>query len=207
MTEQAKHETAFDSDRQYLGDLYAKALIGALEQAATPKDALDQFDSLIEDVWNQQSTMEGVMDSPRVSFVEKERILDRVFNGPMDATLLKFLKVVARHGRMDCLRAIHNSAKRLYDEMCGRKEVVVETAIELDDKLRGKVTEHLKGVLQAEIILHERVDPSLLGGIRVRVGDTVFDGTVANRLRSLQEQVAQQTSRKIREEPQRFSSI
>jgi F-type H+-transporting ATPase subunit delta len=207
MTEQAKQEMAFDSDRQYLGDLYAKALIAALEKAGEPKDALDQFDSLIEDVWNQQETLERVMDSPRVSFSEKERILDSVFSGPMDTTLLKFLKVVARHGRMDCLRTIHRSAQRLYNEMCGRKEVIVETAIELDENLRGQVTEHLKGVLQAEIILQERVDPSLLGGIRVRVGDTVFDGTVANRLRSLREQVAEQTSRQIRDKPQRFTSV
>lgn len=205
MTDSVKHETAFDSDRQHLGDTYAKALVAALEKAGTTDGALEQFNSLIEDVWNRQQTLDDVMNSPRVGFDEKERIIDQAFQDKMDPTLLNFLKVVARHGRMDCLRTILRSANSLLNEMRGRKEVVVETAIQLDDSLRQQVTDHLKGVLDAEVILQERVNPTLIGGIRVRVGDTVFDGTVANRLQSLQAQVAESTSRKVREKPLRFA--
>jgi F-type H+-transporting ATPase subunit delta len=157
-------------------------------------------------VWNRQQTLEDVMNSPRISFGEKERILDQVFQDRGDPTLLNFLKVVAKHGRMDCLRTILRSANSLLNDMRGRKEVVVETAIQLDDSLRQQVTDHIKGVLDAEVILQERVNPNLIGGIRVRVGDTVFDGTVANRLQSLRAQVAESTSRKVREKPSRFAS-
>lgn len=205
MTDSVKHETAFNPDSQYLGDTYAKALIAALENAGTTDGALEQFNSLIEDVWNRQQTLEDVMNSPRISFGEKERILDQVFQDRGDPTLLNFLKVVAKHGRMDCLRTILRSANSLLNDMRGRKEVVVETAIQLDDSLRQQVTDHLKGVLDAEVILQERVNPNLIGGIRVRVGDTVFDGTVANRLQSLRAQVAESTSRKVREKPSRFA--
>lgn len=206
MTENAKHETAFDSDRQYLGDTYAKALVAALEKAGKTDEALEQLDSLIEDVWNRHQTLEDVMDSPRVPFSEKEGMLERAFAESMEPLLLNFLKVVARHGRMDCLREMHRSAQKLVNDLRGRREVIVETAVALDDGLRSQVTEHLQGSLQAEVILQERVDPSLIGGIRVRVGDTVFDGTVANQLRALRDQVAELSSRKIREKPLRFAS-
>jgi len=205
MTDSVKHETAFNPDSQYLGDTYAKALVAALEKAGTTDGALEQFNSLIEDVWNRQPTLEDVMNSPRISFDEKERILDQAFQDQMDPTLLNFLKVVARHGRMDCLRTILRSANSLLNDMRGRKEVVVETAIQLDDSLRQQVTDHLQGVLNAEVILQERVNPALIGGLRVRVGDTLFDGTVANRLQSLQAQVAESTRRKVREKPLRFA--
>lgn len=206
MPDNVKHETTFDSARQHLGDTYAKALVAALEKAGTTDEALEQFNSLIEDVWNRQQTLEDVMNSPRVGFDEKERILNRAFEDQMDPLLLNFLKVVGRHGRMDCLRNILRSANSLLNDMRGRKEVVVETAIQLDDTLRQQVTDHLKGVLNADVILQERVNPSLVGGIRVRVGDTVFDGTVANRLQSLKAQVAERASRKVREKPLRFAT-
>jgi F-type H+-transporting ATPase subunit delta len=206
MTEKLKHETAFDSARQQLGDTYAKALVAALEKSGTTDDAMAELNSLIEDVWNRHETLETVMNSPRITFSEKERILDSAFQGKMDPLLLNFLKVVAQHSRMDCLRTVRHSANSLVNDLRGRKEVVVETAIKLDDNLRQTVTEHLTGILNAEVILEERVNPELLGGIRVRVGDTVFDGTVANRLQSLQQLVGEQTSRKVRDKPLRFAT-
>jgi F-type H+-transporting ATPase subunit delta len=206
MAEKVTHESSFDSDRQHLGDLYAKGLVAALEKAGTTDEALEQFESAIQDVWNQHRTLGDVMSSPRIAFAEKERLLDRIFEGHMDPLLLNFLKVVAQHNRMNCLRAMQRSAQALLNEMRGRREVVVETAIALDDGLRQEVVEQLKSLLASDVILEERVNPTLLGGIRVRVGDTVYDGTISNRLKVLSEKVTDQLSRTVREKPRRFAT-
>ena len=100
----------------------------------------------------------------------------------MTPLFLNFLKVVARHGRLDCLRQIRNSAKRQYSELLGRVAVTVKSATPLSVSLRRQIEQRLVAVLGKQVDLQCIVDPVLLGGLQVRVGDTVFDGSLDSRL-------------------------
>mgnify|MGYP001565729764 CR=1 FL=1 len=111
----------------------------------------------------------------------KERILDRAFRGKMTGQLLNFLKVVTRRGRFDCLRAIQQAAKQLLNDLRGRVEVRLRSAQPLDPSLLAAVANRLRSVLGRDVDLQLQVDPELLGGLVIRVGDTVYDGSVVRR--------------------------
>ncbi len=113
------------------------------------------------------------------------------FASQMTPLFLNFLKVVARHGRLDCLRQIRTSANRQYSELLGRVEVTVKTATPLSGPLRGQIEQRLVAALGKPVDLQCTVDPELLGGLQVRVGDTVFDGSLDNRLDKMQAETAQ----------------
>lgn len=202
----ASHPKAFDPGKQHLGTVYAQALLGAAEAAGETDSILSEFQAFIDQVLNRIPKFEAALVSPRVPLESKERMVDGAFQNRMSGTLLNFLKVVARHGRLDCLRAINAAARRLYNQMRGRLEVTVRTAEPLDASGIEMVTSRLRAALGGEIELQTQVDPELIGGIVVRMGDKVFDGSVSNRLERMRKSAAASTAVKIREAISRFAT-
>lgn len=200
---ETNEQVAFDATRQQLGSVYAKALLGA---AGDQADAvLEQLESFVDDVLAAHPKLDAALCSPRIAVTEKERILDAAFADKMHATLLRFLKVLVANGRMDCLREIRRAARELVNEQQGRVAVRVKTAEPVDEALAASISERLSQSLGRQVEMSCEVEPGLIGGLVVRVGDTVYDASVANRLRRLRETALQRTSETIRNTLDRFS--
>jgi F-type H+-transporting ATPase subunit delta len=107
----------------------------------------------------------------------------------MSPQLLNFLKVLARRGRFEAVRAVRHASRKIFNDLRGRVEVFVTTAAPLSDAIRDLVLAKLKSSLKSEIDLKTHVDPNLLGGLRIRVGDTVYDGSLANQLARLRSEL------------------
>jgi F-type H+-transporting ATPase subunit delta len=191
------HPTALDSDAQQVGTLYGKAILGAAGNEAD--EIVSQLNAIVADCLSRSPALEGVLSSPRVSQLEKENLIDRVFRGKIHPTLLNFLKVLCRRGRIGSLRAIQISANQMRDEQLGRVRVTVTSAFALSDDQRGAIAAKLGQSLGKQVVLDERVDESLLGGILIRVGDQVFDGSVMGKMAALRSAVAGGIQKAIRD--------
>jgi F-type H+-transporting ATPase subunit delta len=200
----SKHD-AIDSGRQHLGSVYAKALLGAADKAGQAEQVLAELESLVTDVLDKLPQLDEAFASPRLGADAQSALIDRAFGGRMSITLIRFLKVVARHGRLDCLRAILRAAKTLYNELRGRVEITVQTAYPLSNPVRERIASKLTQMLGREVVLDTEIKEDLLGGLVVRVGDTVYDGSLANRLLQMQEVTLEHTTQSIRESLERFS--
>lgn len=194
----------FDPDLKHLGNIYAKALFGATEKAGTTDEVLEELDSFVDDVIGKLPNLEATLCSPRVPPSGKTQMLDKAFRGKMATELLHFLKVVANHGRFECLRAIRRALRDICNESRNRVEVDLRTANPLTDNLLDKVVGRLKEVLGSDVVVNTQVDPDLIGGLVVRVGDTVFDGSVANRLVQLRKSAVDKAVQEIRQSLDRF---
>jgi F-type H+-transporting ATPase subunit delta len=203
---EVQHSTVFDPAQEHLGGVYAKALLGATEKAGISELVLSEFDSLIKDVLDAMPRFDAVLCSPRVPFGRKERMLNDAFAKRMTPQLLSFVKVVTRRGRFDCMRAIHRAAGHLLNELRDRVEVLVRSAEPLDESTLALVTQRLRVALAKDVDVQLKVDPTVLAGLVIRVGDTVYDGSAANQLSRLRDEMISQTNQKIRLESQRFSA-
>jgi F-type H+-transporting ATPase subunit delta len=201
---ESSHSTSFDSARERLGAVYAKGLLAASEGQGLTDRILAELDSLVDDVLDHVENFAPFLASPRVSLGEKTRILDLAFAKQMTPLFLNFLKVVARHGRLDCLREIRTAAHKQRNIMQGRVEVLVKSATPLSGPLRNQIEQRLVVALGRQVELQCSVHPDLLGGLLVRVGDTVFDGSLDNRLDKMQFEMANHTTQLIRDSLQRF---
>ncbi|MCI0361192.1 MAG: ATP synthase F1 subunit delta [Planctomycetaceae bacterium] len=198
-------KTVIDTARQRIGTVYAKALLGAAEKAGQTDAVLAELKALVEDVLEGSPEFEEALRTPRITPEEKSRLLDRVFGGKMSPLLLNFLKVVSQHERLDCLRAIERAAEKLWNLLRKRIEVHVESAAPISNQLQYTIATRLKHVLGRDVVLTTDVNPAHLGGLVVRVGDTVYDGSLAGRLKQMQAVTLERTTETIRESLEKFS--
>lgn len=204
MAQSSNAAAGFDTGHAYLGAVYAKALLGVTEAHGTTAAILAEFDALLTDVLDKLPQFEATLASPRVAHEDKVQLLDRAFAGKMSAELLNFLKVVSRHGRLDCLRSIHRAAHEVQDKLRGRIEVQICTASPLDEDTLARVRAKLGGMFQREIQLRTKIDPEIIGGMVIRVGDTVYDASVAAQLQEMRSAAVDQTMQTIRQSLERF---
>jgi len=202
---EAKQPTVFDSDQQQLGDVYARALLAFAADAGDVDQLVDELGEVVEAI-NGVAGLRGALESPRVGVESKVDLLDKAFAGKVEKGLLHFLKVVGNKGRFDCLGAIASSAKTLRDEMSGRVQAVVTSASPMDSEVVGRITDQLSKTLGKDVSLQALVDPEILGGIVVRVGDTVYDGSVVNQLSQVRARAVKRASDAIREKLDRFTT-
>jgi F-type H+-transporting ATPase subunit delta len=198
MAEQStKIPTVFDSEEQQVGEVYARALLASV----APQDAdalVDELESLVHDVLDKNHKLETALANPKMPVESKWELLDRVFGGRMNGKLLTFLKVVGRRHRLNAIRSIQRAATKLRDEAAGRIQVQVTVPQPLSDAEKSSLVERLKQVFKKDVRLEALVDPSIIGGLVIRVGDTVFDGSIDGQLQSLRKTVGSRTEYALR---------
>jgi F-type H+-transporting ATPase subunit delta len=197
-------EMAADVGVEHVAAVYAEALLGAAATAGQTEAVLDELDDLVAEVLDPNPRLERILSSALIAHDDKAGVLDRVLGGRASPTMLSFLKVVSRHGRLDCLRAIHRQARGLYEKMQGRVVVQVTSAVPVDDALADAIVRSIRPLLEGEPVLRRAVDPKLIGGVVVRVGDTVYDGSVVAQLNSVREQMTDRSAHEIQSRRDRF---
>jgi F-type H+-transporting ATPase subunit delta len=197
-------EMEADVGAEHIADVYAKGLLAATERAGQTAAVVDEFDAVIGEVLDRFPRLESVFNSILVLPEEKETLIEKTFGGRVSPLLVNFLKVVARHGRLDCLRAIHCQTHAAYDKLRHRIAVLLTTAEPVTAEMAGKIAADLRGKLDGEPIIEQQVDPSLIGGAVLRVGDMIYDGSIANQLQNLRRKVSDRTSHEVQSGRDRF---
>lgn len=180
-----KVATVFDSEEEHVGEVYAKALLGVARKASNTDELLGQFQTVVEEVFTKNPKLEAALNSPKLSLEQKEALLDKVLGQHVDPTLMKFLKVLCRRQRLNFVRGIQRSITEFRDEELGRIRVTVTSAVELGEKEIEGIRSSLKAKLNREVSVVSKVDPSIIGGLVLRIGDTVFDGSVTGKFDQL----------------------
>ncbi|MDA1052283.1 MAG: ATP synthase F1 subunit delta [Planctomycetota bacterium] len=204
MTE-ARDKAVFDTGQQYLGAVYAKALLGAAEKVGNAEAVLDELNSFVDDVLAKVPNLDATLASPRVAFELKAAMLDKALAGKVSAEFLNFVKVVARHGRFDCLRAIRQAVRKQLNDLRGRVEVFLCAAEPPSQESIELIANRLKALLGKDVDLQVDVDRELIGGVKLRIGDTVYDASVANRLVRLKDELLSKTGQQLRDNLDRFA--
>ena len=204
MADTEKHQT-IDIGRQQVGTVYAKALLGTAEKQGVTDEVVSELEAVVSELLQRYPRFDGTLASPRLSADEKTSLLDRVLGPRVSEMLLRFLKVVCAHGRLDCLREISVEARNQLNDRRGVKHVHVVTASPIDDGLAGQISDRLKQLLESDVQLQRSVDEGLIGGLVIRIGDKVYDGSVANRLNQVRAEALDKTTQQMRSVADRFA--
>lgn len=167
---------------------YAEALI----ELARRDDAPGKWGELIDAVANAMQsdrTLFVFLESPRVSAADKNKVLAAALEGAVPATFLRFLQTLVRNRRQMTIPEIAVQYHSLLDEIENRVHASVTVAKEADAGAKKEIAQRLSKVVGKEVVPHFFVNPGIIGGVVVRVGDTVMDGSVRRRLAKLKGQM------------------
>jgi len=131
--------------------------------------------------------------SPYFSTAEKQEVLGGLLDGA-DPILVNFLKLLIENHRMPVIFRIRQEYERLWEEENRMLPVEITSAIALDNATTDSVGEKIGERTGRKVALAARVDPDILGGIIIRVGNSILDASIRNRLEQLRRQVAQGAS-------------
>lgn len=177
--------THVDIAADRVAKVYAQAIVDAAEAAGCRRDVLAELGMLARDVLPRVPDAAAVFSSPKVSADEKSRIIDRLTAGRMKPTTTNSLHVLARHGRLGMLMTVVQAAERLADARDGRHQATFTTAVPLDADEQKRIVAETERALAMSLVPSFVVDPSVIGGLVVRVGDTIYDQSVATGLTRL----------------------
>lgn len=188
---------------QQVAAIYAKAFLGAAEKSGQVDALVDDLHGVVE-VLRQFPKLNAVLSSALVSDEEKQTALEKIFSGRLAPMALDFLKVLSRHGRLDILPTVEHEVHKLHDQLSGRIRVRLVTAAPLANGQEAGLQASLRKVLGGEPQVDAVVDPQLIGGVVLRVGDTVYDGSVARQLSQVREQMITRSIHEIQSRRDRF---
>jgi F-type H+-transporting ATPase subunit delta len=169
--------------------VYARALF----EVAQDQDKLDKIhDELAEfaDAIGEHRDMAQFFFSPYFSTQEKKEALEKTVSGA-DEVFMNFLEALLERHRMPVVFRIRDRFDQLWDEENKLLPVEVTSAVELDKKTVNGIGKTIGDQVGRKIELSSRVDPEILGGIVLRVGNFVLDASIRHRLDQLRKQVAQ----------------
>jgi len=187
-----------------IGKVYADALFGASEDANCTDAVAKEFDSVIMHAFEKEPRFADLLTSVMISIDERQRIIERAFAKKTSKTLLSFLKILSRNERFDCLPAVHDEFVSLCEKKANIIAVNVTTAVELPHRKLKHLTKELEPIIGGTPKVTTKVDPDLIGGIVIHVGDHVLDASVANQLKQLREQLIGRSRNEIQSRRDRF---
>jgi ATP synthase F1 delta subunit len=171
-----------------IASVYARSLF----EVAQEQDKLDKIrDELGEfaDALNDSRELQVFLFSPYFSTKEKVEGLDKAISGADDTTV-NFLKLLIEKHRMPVLFRVRAEFDRLWEEENRLLPVTVTSAVELPKSTVKQIGDRIAEQTDRKVDLQSKVDPDILGGIVVRVGNSVLDASIRNRLENFRKQVA-----------------
>jgi F-type H+-transporting ATPase subunit delta len=171
-----------------IAEVYSRALF----EAASENDVLDRIHeelAEVDDVLREDRELQLFFFSPYFNSEEKKEAIRRVIDGA-DERLLNFLELLAERHRMPLLTRIRRQFDAMWAEENRLLPVSVTSAVDLDESLVKEIGDRIQDQTGRRVELSSNVDPEVLGGLVVRVGNMVLDASVRNRLEQLRKQVA-----------------
>lgn len=203
---QGPQDTVFDVSAERLARVYAKAALDAAGDLGAQQTLVEELEQVRYDVLDREPRVQLLFASGLISAEEKLAMVDRLFGGRVSTTTLNVLKVLARHGRLGMVRDVVVAIRKALDVRLNRLPVELQTAFPLSPELEAEILTALSGVLGADPIISARVNPELIAGFVIRVGDRVFDGSTRTRLEAMRRSMVARATEAIQSSPQRFFS-
>lgn len=170
----------------------ARSYADTLFELAQRHEGLDVFAEGIDTVarlLDENPTFRLFLETPRIADADKKDVVRKVFGDQLPLQLVRFLLVTIDKRRQRLLRVIAREYAARLDEHEGRAHVEVTLARPMDDATRDLLASRLTKMLGKRAIPHVRVKPAILGGVVVRTGDTIYDGSLRRRLEGLRRQL------------------
>jgi F-type H+-transporting ATPase subunit delta len=164
-----------------IADTYARSMMDLASLADTVVAAEAQLKDIVMTVRGHVD-LRDALSSATVPAEKKREVLRGIFGEHVDPAVLAIVQVIVEAGHVDALGDVASAFTSLVEEQLGVVPAEVTTAVPLTDALRASIGDKLSSLVGKHVVLRERVDPAILGGIVVNVAGRVLDGSLLKQL-------------------------
>ena len=166
---------------------YAKAIFDLVVERQMLEQAMTDMD-LIASTYHGSKELQLLMASPIVKPDKKQKIIRELFGKSISEAVLNFLLILTSKGREMHIGIIAEEFLRLYKENKGLKTVYLTTAVPVDETIRKRVIDLVGAQTGKKIELIEKVDPSIIGGVVLKIDDSLYDSSLNFKLNELKKE-------------------
>jgi F-type H+-transporting ATPase subunit delta len=199
-------ESSFDRETQRLARVYAKALFLAAAQRNEVVPLQEELEAFFLEVMPADPSVASFFTSGALGRKRRGEVLQKVMMPRVSEMLGNLMMVLNEHERLDLFGAVAASYFALCQSSAGKITVQVRTPSALTAPERDSLLRQLRQTLKQEASLEEAVEPALLGGLTLKVGDWVYDTSVRSRLQEIRKQLIARSSYEIQSGRDRFST-
>jgi F-type H+-transporting ATPase subunit delta len=178
--------------------VYAEALFSLAAKTNEAESTGAELESFVANVLHKDARIALFFKSPALTRKARQPILDAALKNNASPLLSNFLRVLNRNNRLDLVDEIAAAYHELLDQRASRVRVTVRSAVSLTTDQQADLRKSLADSLKKEPVLTIRVEPDLLGGLVVQVGDKVYDSSVRARLDALRTQLTTRGSNVVK---------
>lgn len=179
-------------------DIYARALL-EMADAAGQLDAVGEEVRAIGDLLQGNPDLLKLMSSRVLSNEKRAASIERVFKNQISDLVYRFLRVVNDKDRMSLLPEIVAAFAEQLDARRGVRKLTVFVASEMDRQAVDALARSIGGAIGGTVVLNQVVQPTLIGGLKLRMADSLVDGSVATQLKILERKMVASGRAKARE--------
>ena len=171
-----------------VGRVYAEALLELSNEQGVTDELADQVQSLLG-VFSEDGELHRLLTNPAIADAERGAVVKRVFENKVHPLLYTILRVLGDKGRLGSIPQFAAGYLLAVAEQRGQVDVVAHVATQLDAAASVRVAEQIGTALGKTVTLTQKVDPSLIGGMKIKVGDKLIDASVASQLRNMKQKM------------------
>lgn len=165
---------------EYLDRRYALALYEVAEERAKTKEFIDDLSDVLNIISGNEELLE-LIKHPKLSTTKKKELFENIFRGKLDEEVLSFLLLLIEKNRLLNLKGILEEIKKIDLEKNQTLIAIVKTVVPLVSDERDNLIKNLQLKYNKKIILNEEIDKDIIGGVYVRIGNDVIDGTIKSK--------------------------
>ncbi|WP_034445300.1 ATP synthase F1 subunit delta [Butyrivibrio sp. AE2032] len=170
------------------GDLYGQSLYDLAAEENLTDDILGEMEA-VKGIFKENPDYVTLLSEPSVPKKERLQLVDEALGESLTPYHLNFIKILIEKGLLREYSACYNRFRKNYNETHGIAEAFVTTAVTLSDSQLATLKEKLEKISGKKVLLQQKTDPDILGGVRVDLEGQLFDGTVKGRLSELRKKV------------------
>ena len=166
---------------------YARALFDIASEDQSYNDWLDKL-KLISDI-GEDKNFAQVLNSTKISLSKKMNVIDEVFKSQLNTLQLNFLKLLTKNESFSIIQDIHKQFLDQVEKLNNIIRVSVTSPYKISDDLKDQISNLVNEISGSESVIEERIDSELIGGVVIRLGDTVIDGSIKNKVKQLRREL------------------
>ncbi|AJS60405.1 F0F1 ATP synthase subunit delta [Paenibacillus sp. IHBB 10380] len=170
---------------------YAKALFDVASQEQRTVEVEQDLKSIVEAIQSNPD-IEAFLSTPNISEADKLNALSRALQGKLSQTVINTVELLVKRRRTNIFPDLLESYVKFEGESLGRADAVVYSTYQLDEREKETVAAEFGQIVHKNIRVTNIIDKSLLGGLKVVIGDTLYDGSLSGKLARLEQSFARQ---------------